>query len=85
MKVIGNNILIVPQEEETKTKGGLLMSASDTKELRYKKATVVAVGDLADSVRPGNFIYFDKAAGHGIRVNEDMYTVIRLQDVVVVL
>lgn len=85
MKVIGNNILIVPQEEETKTKGGLLMSASDTKELRYKKATVVAVGDLVDSVRPGNFIYFDKAAGHCIRVNDDMYTVIRLQDVVVVL
>lgn len=85
MKVIGNNILIVPQEEETKTKGGLLMSASDTKELRYKKATVVAVGDLATGIRPGNFIYFDKAAGHGIRVNEDMYTVIRLQDVVVVL
>lgn len=85
MKVIGLNILVVPLEEETKTKGGLLMSASDTKELRYKKATVVAVGDLATSVKPGNFIYFDKAAGHGIRVNDDMYTVIRLQDVVVVL
>ena len=85
MKIIGQNILIVPFEEETKSKGGLLMSASDTKELRYKKATVVAVGDLATSVKPGNFIYFDKAAGHGIRVNDDMYTVIRLQDVVVVL
>lgn len=85
MKVIGLNILVVPLEEETKTKSGLLMSASDTKELRYKKATVVAVGDLATSVKPGNFIYFDKAAGHGIRVNDDMYTVIRLQDVVVVL
>ena len=85
MKVIGLNILVVPFEEETKTKGGLLMSASDTKELRYKKATVVAVGDLATSVKPGNFIYFDKAAGHSIRINEDMYTVIRLQDVVVVV
>lgn len=85
MKIIGQNILIVPFEEETKSKGGLLMSASDTKELRYKKATVVAVGDLATSVKPGNFIYFDKAAGHSIRVNEDIYTVIRLQDVVVVL
>ena len=85
MKVIGLNILVVPFEEETKTKGGLLMSASDTKELRYKKATVVAVGDLATAVKPGNFIYFDKAAGHSIRINDDMYTVIRLQDVVVVV
>lgn len=85
MKVIGNNILIVPQEEETKSKGGLLMSASDAKELRYKKATVAAVGNAVDGVMPGNFIYFDKAAGHSIRVNEDIYTVIRVQDVVVVL
>lgn len=85
MKVIGSNILVVPINEESKTSIGLLMSASDAKELRYKKATVVAVGDMADSVRPGNFIYFDKAAGHSIRVNDDMYTVIRLQDVVVVL
>lgn len=37
MKLIGLNILIVPQEEETKSKGGLLMTATDSKELRYKK------------------------------------------------
>lgn len=85
MRVIGQNILIVPQEEETKTKGGLLMSASDTKELRYKKATVVSVGNMVEGVMPGNFIYFDKAAGHTIRVNEDLYTVITIRDVVVVL
>lgn len=85
MRVIGTNILIVPQEEETKTKGGLLMSASDTKELRYKKATVVSVGNMVEGVMPGNFIYFDKAAGHTIRVNEDLYTVITIRDVVVVL
>ena len=29
MKVIGKNILIVPQEEDTKSKGGLIMTASD--------------------------------------------------------
>lgn len=85
MKVIGQNILVVPINEESKSSIGLLMSASDAKELRYKKATVVAVGDLATAVKPGNFIYFDKAAGHSIRINEDMYTVIRLQDVVVVI
>ncbi len=85
MRVIGQNILILPQEEETKPKGGLLMSASDTKELRYKKATVAAVGSESGGIMPGNFIYFDKAAGHTIRVNEDLYTVITVRDVVVVL
>lgn len=85
MKLIGQNILIIPQEEETKSKGGLLMTATDSKELRYKKATVVSVGNLVEGVQPGNFIYFDKASGHAIRINEDLYTVITIRDVVVVL
>jgi co-chaperonin GroES (HSP10) len=85
MKLIGLNILIVPQEEETKSKGGLLMTASDTKELRYKKAVVVSVGNLVDGIQPGDIIYFDRSAGHSIRINEDLYTVITIRDVVVVL
>jgi co-chaperonin GroES (HSP10) len=85
MKLIGLNILISPQEEETKSKGGLLMTATDSKELRYKKAKVVSVGNLVDVIEPGDFIYFDKAAGHVIRINEDLYTIITIRDVVVVI
>jgi co-chaperonin GroES (HSP10) len=84
-KVIGKNILIVPQESESKSKGGLIMSVSDAAELRYKKATVVAAGSAVDGIKPGSFIYFDRAAGHSIRINEDLYTVITEKDVVVVL
>jgi co-chaperonin GroES (HSP10) len=85
MKLIGLNILIVPQEEETKSKGGLLMTATDSKELRYKKATVVSVGNQVDGIKMGDIIYFDRAAGHVIRINEDLYTIITIRDVVVVL
>jgi co-chaperonin GroES (HSP10) len=85
MKLIGLNILISPQEEETKSKGGLLMTATDSKELRYKKAKVVSVGNLVDVIEPGDFIYFDKSAGHVIRINEDLYTIITIRDVVVVI
>lgn len=84
MNVIGQNILITPIEEETKTKSGLIMSATDAKELRYKKATVVAVGNNVEGIKPNNIIYFDKAAGHHIRIDDRMYTVITVRDVVVV-
>lgn len=84
-KVIGKNILIVPMEEDTKSRAGLIMTASDVNELRYKKATVVSAGSMVDGIKPGAFIYFDKAAGHSIRINEDLYTVITEKDVVVVL
>jgi co-chaperonin GroES (HSP10) len=85
MKLIGKNLLIVPQAEEIKSKGGLIMTSSDENELRYKKATVVSAGTLVDGIKPGSFIYFDRAAGHSIRINEDLYTVITEKDVVVVL
>lgn len=85
MKVIGKNLLITPIEEETKSKGGLIMTSIDANELRYKKAAVVSVGSLVDGIRPGSFIYFDRAAGHSIRINEDLYTIITEKDVVVVI
>ena len=85
MKLIGKYVLILPQGEETKSKGGFLMGAQDQNELRYKKATVVAVGTDVSSMKPGNFIYFDKAAGHTIRINDDLYTIVKEVDVVVVL
>jgi co-chaperonin GroES (HSP10) len=85
MKLVGKNILILPQSEETKSHGGLIMTSSDEKELRYKKATVVSAGSLVDGIKPGSFIYFDRAAGHSIRINEDLYTIITEKDVVVVL
>ena len=85
MKVLGKNLLIVPMEEDTKSKAGLFMTATDKNELRYKKATVVSVGTDVANVKPGAFIYFDRAAGHSIRVNEDLYTVILERDIVVVL
>ena len=85
MRLIGKNILIVPQAEDTRSAGGLIMTASDVNELRYKKATVVSAGSMVDGIKPAAFIYFDKAAGHSIRINEDLYTVITEKDVVVVL
>lgn len=85
MRVIGKNLLILTQPEDTRSAGGLIMTASDVNELRYKKATVVSAGSMVDGIKPGAFIYFDKAAGHSIRINEDLYTVIMEKDVVVVL
>ena len=37
MKPIGKNLIIIEIEEEIKTDSGLLLSAEDTKDLRYKK------------------------------------------------
>lgn len=85
MKLIGKYLLISPIEEETTSKGGVLMTNVDTKELRYKKASVDAVGSEVTHIKPSNVIFFDKAAGHEIRINNLVKTIVLERDVVVVL
>lgn len=85
MKMIGKYVLIVPIAEEEKTKSGLLISGTETVNMRYQKATVVSVGTDVNYIKPSNFIYYDKANGHEIRINDDHFKVILERDVVVVL
>jgi len=44
MIAIGKNVIIQPIEEEVKTDSGLLLTASDVDEFRYKKAKVIQPG-----------------------------------------
>ena len=87
MKAIGNNILIdkIKEGPVSKTDGGLLLTQSQRQDVRYKKATVLNCGDQVTGVKEGDSIFYDKHAGHRIEIEDDVYYVIRLQDVVVVL
>tara|TARA_E500000331_G_scaffold88049_1_gene83819 strand:- start:1922 stop:2182 length:261 start_codon:yes stop_codon:yes gene_type:complete len=86
MKAIGNNIIIIPKKVVTdKTKGGLFIIEKDREDIRYKEAIIHSVSDNIKGVKKDDKIYYDKHAGHGIEVNKEKYTVIKLQDIVVVL
>jgi chaperonin GroES len=86
MKAIGNNIIIMPAKLTIeKTKGGLLLADKDKENIRYKEAIVVSISDSVEVVKVGDKILYDKAAGHGIELNGNKYTVIKLQDIVVIL
>lgn len=85
MKLIGKYILIDPVSEEEKTKSGLLISGSDTSNMRYQKANVEAVGTDVAHIKPSSVIYFDKANAHDIRINDKQYKIISERDVIVVL
>jgi len=86
MKAIGNNIIIKPDKIITeKSKGGLLIIEKDREDLRYRKAKVHSVSDEIKGLKKNDIIYYDKRAGSGIEFLKEKYTVIKLQDVVVVL
>ncbi len=86
MKAIGNNIIIKPEKVKTdKTKGGLLIIEKDREDIRYRRAVIISVSDDIKGLKQDDVIYYDRHAGHGIEFNKDKFTLIKLQDVVVVL
>lgn len=85
MKAINKYIVITQIKEEYKTKSGLLLSNEDVSSMRYHKAVVVNPGTNVDTVKKNDVIYFDKAAGHTMLINDETYTIIEERDVVVVL
>tara|TARA_Y100001951_G_C11224337_1_gene230757 strand:+ start:589 stop:849 length:261 start_codon:yes stop_codon:yes gene_type:complete len=86
MKAIGKNIVIQPiKQGATETKGGLILSETHKKDIRYREATVYSVGDAVVGIKKHNTIYYDRHAGHGIEINKDRFTVIKEGDVVIVI
>ena len=53
--------------------------------MRYQKGKVVKPGTLVDTIKEKDIIYYDKAAGHSMLINDFIYTVISERDVVVVV
>jgi len=86
MKAIGKYIVIDPiKEENTKTKGGLILADSQREDIRYRKAKIITVGSEVKGLKKGNEIYYDKSAGFNIELEKNNYKVIKEFDVVILL
>ena len=86
MNAIGRNIIIKKLKEGvTATKGGLLLAENHREDIRYVEATVVSTGSECDGIKKNDVIYYDRHAGHTIEFDKEQYTVIKIQDIVVVL
>jgi|TARA_R110000803_G_scaffold106356_2_gene174439 co-chaperonin GroES (HSP10) len=85
MRPIGKYIAIKEIKEEVKTESGLLLSREDVKDIRYKKAKVAEPGTEVDIIKSGDVIYYDSTAGYSMFIQDEQFTIIREQDVVVVL
>ena len=86
MRAVGKNIVIDPiKETTTKTNGGLILGEKQREDIRYRQAKVIEVGDDIKVLKVGDHIYYDKAAGFNIEINNDKYRIIKEFDVVIIL
>ena len=84
MIAIGKNIIIETMEKEVKTESGLLLSAHDANDFRYKTGIVVVPGTDVSVIKSGDEIYYDKNNSYTMVINDKPYTIIHERDVVVV-
>lgn len=85
MKPIGKYIVIKTIDEELKTESGLYLSGEDINQMRYKRGLVIESGTDVPHIKKDDDIYYDKAHGFTMIIEEKQYTIITERDVVVVL
>ena len=85
MKPIGKYIVIKTIDEELKTESGLILSGEDVNQMRYKRGLVIEAGTDVPNIHKDDEIYYDKAHGFTMLIDDKQYTIITERDVVVVL
>lgn len=85
MRAIGRNIVIDIIEEAIKTDSGILLSAEDSKGMRYGKGVVVTAGTDVQHIKEGDTIYYDKRNSFSMVIEGDQRTIINESNVVVVV
>jgi len=86
MRAIGKHIVLKEvKENSVTTKGGLVLGEKHREDIRYRQGVVELVGEGIMVIKPGDEIYFDRHAGCDLEVKNNIYKVIKEQDVVIVL
>jgi co-chaperonin GroES (HSP10) len=84
MKAINYFVVIEKIKEAPKTVGGLELTESQNSDVRYLKGKIISAGNLVESLKKDDIVYYDKHNGHGIEWKNKLYHVLKLGDIVMV-
>ena len=84
MQAINQYVIIDKIKEAPKKVGGLELTESQDKDVRYLKGKVLSVGDQVPVVKKDDIVRYDKHAGHGIQYADTLYYVIKVSEIVIV-
>jgi co-chaperonin GroES (HSP10) len=84
MKAINHFVIVDKIKEEPTKVGGLELTEKQNKDVRYIKGRVISFGDQIDILKFGDYVRYDKHAGHGIEWNDHLYYVLKISDIVLI-
>ncbi|MFZ5812672.1 MAG: co-chaperone GroES [Thermodesulfobacteriota bacterium] len=92
LKPLGDRVLVKRLEEETVTKGGIIIP--DTAKEKPMKGQIEAVGDgklgedgkrIKPNVKKGELVLFNKYAGTEVKVEDVEYLIMREDDILCII
>lgn len=84
IKPLGERIVVKPVEQEQKTKGGIYLPDTASKE-KPQQGEVIAVGPDFKGVEVGDKVLFARYGGTEVKMDEEEYLVLGKDDVLAVL
>ena len=90
---LGDRVVVKPVEREEKTKGGIYLPDTASKE-RPMEGTVLAVGDgrlddngkrVPPEVKPGDFVLFGKWSGTEVKIDGEDLLIMKESDIMGVI
>jgi chaperonin GroES len=93
VRPLADRAVIKPQEREERTKGGIYLPDTASKE-RPQEGTVMAVGEgrlddngkrIPVAVKPGDRVLFAKYAGTEIKLDDEDYLILAEKDILAVI
>jgi co-chaperonin GroES (HSP10) len=86
MIAVGKNIIIKDtQEKTTKTEGGLILAEKQREDIRYQEAEVLTPGSEVTLLKKGDKIFYDKHAALKVDIEGKVFSIIKEQDIVIIL
>ncbi len=86
IKPIGERVLVKPVEIETKTKGGIVLPDTVSKEQpTIGEVIAIGSGEKLEGITVGQKIIYSKYAGTEIKNNGDKFLLINIDDVLAVV
>ena len=84
MQAINFYLIVEKIKSAPSVVGGLELTESQNKDIRYLKGKVISVGYQVIGICEDDTVWYDKHAGNGIEMDNKLYKVIKNTDVVIV-
>ncbi|HBH12749.1 MAG: 10 kDa chaperonin [Clostridiales bacterium 38_11] len=90
IKPLGNRVVIKVLEAEEKTQSGIVLPGSAKEKPQMAEVLAVGAGILADEkkkddIKIGDKVIFSKYAGTEVKMDNNEYTILKLEDILAVV